>query len=178
MIFTSAKIQIFCFLVFPFLLYSQIQTYKVIKIKDGDTVGILMNGKEETVRLAHIDCPEKMQPFGNNAKNFISKLCFGKYVKLSGTLARDRNERIVAELFLTNGININKELVKNGLAWHYKKYSADKSYAKLEMNARKRKAGLWQDKSPIEPWNWRNKPKSNGNSKIHRRKKILPPKLF
>lgn len=53
-------------------------SYKVIGIKDGDTFVLLMGGKEQVVRLAHIDCPEKKQPFGNNAKQFASGVCFGK----------------------------------------------------------------------------------------------------
>lgn len=105
---------------FPVLLFSQ--TYKVIKIKDGDTVCILMNGKEETIRLAHIDCPEKKQPFGSKAKVFVSDLCFGKYLTIGNNLKRDRNKRMIAEIILPNGVNVNKELVKNGLASHFKKY--------------------------------------------------------
>lgn len=152
------------FLLFPFFLFSQTHTYKVIKIKDGDTVGILMNGKEETIRLTHIDCPEKKQPFGNNAKQLVSKLCFGKYVRLSGDLKTDRNKRIIAEIILPNGTNINKELVKNGLAWHFTKYSKDKSYTELELIARGKKTGLWIDKNPIAPWNWRKYSKSLSQS--------------
>src|SRR5690554_2826483 len=53
------------------------QTHKVIGIKDGDTFVLLIDGKEETVRLEHIDCPEKRQPFGTKAKQFASDLCFG-----------------------------------------------------------------------------------------------------
>lgn len=143
------------FLFFPIILFSQNLTYKVIKIKDGDTVCILMNGKEEVIRLAHIDCPEKKQPFGTKAKQFVSDLCFGEYVSIGNNLKRDRNGRILAEIVLSNGINVNKELVKNGLAWHFKKYSKDNSYAKLETAARIKKAGLWKDKDPIAPWNWR-----------------------
>lgn len=94
----------------PILLISQ--TYKVIRIKDGDTVCLLMNGKEEVVRLAHIDSPEKKQPFGNKAKQFVSDLCFGKYVKIGNNLKRDHNKRILAEIILPNGINVNKELLK------------------------------------------------------------------
>ena len=56
-----------------------------------------------------------------------------------------------------NNININKELVKNGLAWHFKKYSSDVEYAKLERQARKSKVGLWKEKNPIAPWDWRKK---------------------
>ena len=131
------------------------QTYKVIGIKDGDTVSILVEGTEKTVRLAHIDCPEKKQPFGNNAKVAISELCFGKFVTLVGDGTTGRNGRSIAELILPNGVNVNKALVKMGLAWHFKKYSKDDSYAKLEIAARNKKVGLWKDKNPIAPWNWR-----------------------
>lgn len=143
----------------PILLISQ--TYKVIKIKDGDTICLLMNGKEEVVRLAHIDSPEKKQPFGNKAKQFVSDLCFGKYVKIGNNLKRDRNKRILAEIILPNGNNVNKELVENGLAWHLKKYSKDNIYAQLEIKARSQKTGLWKDKNPIARWNWRKSSKSS-----------------
>ena len=122
---------IFCSLAFC-------QTYKVIGIKDGDTVSLLMDGKEQTVRLAHIDCPEKKQPYG-----------------MKGEGKRDRNGRLIAELLLPNGINVNKTLVKAGLAWHFKKYSKDEIYAQLEIEARNKKVGLWKDKTPVSPWNWR-----------------------
>jgi endonuclease YncB( thermonuclease family) len=69
---------------------------------------------------------------------------------------KDRYKRLIAEVYCNN-ININKELVKNGLAWHFKKYSSDNDYAKLEIQARKLKVGLWQQSNPIAPWNWRKK---------------------
>src|SRR5690554_2704009 len=70
--------------------------HKVIGIKDGDTFVLLIDGKEQTVRLEHIDCPEKRQPFGTKAKQFASDLCFGEKVVLrkSGT---DRYRRIRSE---------------------------------------------------------------------------------
>lgn len=40
-------------------------TTKVIGIKDGDTISVLHEGKEETIRLNGIDCPEKKQAFGS-----------------------------------------------------------------------------------------------------------------
>lgn len=143
-----------------FSLFVLSQTYKVIGIKDGDTVSILLEGKEKTVRLAHIDCPEKKQPFGTQAKIAISNLCFGKSVKLVGDGKTDRNGRLIAELILPNGVNVNKTLVKMGLAWHFKKYSKDDSYAKLESTARNKKAGLWKERNAISPWEWRKLRKS------------------
>lgn len=143
-----------------FSIFTFCQTYKVIGIKDGDTVSILVEGTEKTVRLAHIDCPEKKQPFGNNAKVALSELCFGKMVTLVGNGKTDRNGRSIAELILPNGENVNKTLVKMGLAWHFKKYSKDDSYAKLEVAARNKKVGLWKEKNPISPWDWRKLRKS------------------
>ncbi len=135
----------------------QKETYKVIGIKDGDTFILLIDGKEQTVRLAHIDCPEKRQPFGGNAKQFVSKLCFGAYVSLviNDKNKFDRNKRLIAEVILLDGRNLNKELVKNGLAWHFRRYSDSKEYAQLENEARANRIGLWSEKNPIAPWYWR-----------------------
>ncbi|WP_159475881.1 thermonuclease family protein [Chryseobacterium sp. 18068] len=162
----------FFLLLFPIIIFSQNKSYKVIGVKDGDTVEILMDGKPQVVRLSHIDCPEKKQPFGNNAKQFASDLCFGKKVKLSTGWKRDRNKRLLAEIILSNGKNLNKELVKNGFAWHYKKYSKDNSYDDLEKQARKLKLGLWNDKIPTAPWEWRKSRKKSSQQSFSSTSKI------
>ena len=130
-------------------------TYKVIGVKDGDTFVILMDDKEQIVRLAHIDCPEKKQPFGAKAKEFVSQQSFGTWVALVHQSKYDRNRRLIAEVILSDGRNLNMELVKNGLAWHFKKYSKDNLYAALEAKARKERTGLWKDRGAIAPWEWR-----------------------
>ncbi|WP_276225303.1 thermonuclease family protein [Niabella beijingensis] len=131
--------------------------YKVTGVKDGDTFVLLMNGREQVVRFAHIDCPEKKQPFGNQAKQFVAGLCFGKYVRLIHYNRYDRNRRLIAEVILEDGRNLNKELVRNGLAWHFKKYSGDTAYAILETAARQQRKGLWAAENPVAPWNWRHR---------------------
>lgn len=130
-------------------------SYKVIGIKDGDTFVLLMDGEEQTIRLAHIDCPEKNQPFGNKAKQFASDLCFGKSVTLIHNNRFDRYRRLIAEVILQDGRIVNMEMVKNGFAWHFKKYSGDAVYAQLEIEARDNKSGLWRDIDPAAPWAWR-----------------------
>lgn len=129
---------------------------RIIAIKDGDTQKVMYHGKERTIRLEHIDCPEKSQPFGKNAKQFASNLCFGKIAKVVSKGKMDRYKRLIAEVYI-DGICVNKELVKNGLAWYFIKYSNDKEYAKLEIYARQNKLGLWADTKPIAPWQWRKK---------------------
>lgn len=127
---------------------------KVVAIKDGDTIEVLHEGKAIRVRLAHIDCPEKGQPFGNNAKQFASDLCFDGIVRVEQTDRPDRYGRLIAEVFF-EGECLNKELVRAGLAWHFLKYSNDVEYARLERDARSRKAGLWSDPHVVAPWDWR-----------------------
>ena len=130
---------------------------KVTSIKEGDTYKVLYDGSERTIRLAHIDCPEKKQPFGSKAKQFASDICFGKTVTVKTQGKTDRNKRIIGEIILQDGTNINKELVRNGLAWHFRKYSNDNEYSQLETEARQKQVGLWSDKKPIAPWEWRHK---------------------
>jgi len=128
--------------------------YRVIGIKDGDTIEILYNGKSQIIRLAHIDCPEKKQPFGNAAKKYTSNLCFGKNVRIIPTGKKDRYKRLIAEVYVGSRC-VNKALVKAGMAWHYTKYSDDTEYAQLEKKARQKRVGLWSDQNPVAPWIWR-----------------------
>ncbi len=133
---------------------------KIIGIKDGDTVEVLYYQLPFTVRLEHIDAPEKKQAFGTVSKKKLSDLCFGKMVTIISKNKKgsyDRNGRMIAEIYLENGVNVNKEMVKSGLAWHFKNYSSDRSYSDLEILARKNKIGLWQDKNAIAPWIFRKK---------------------
>lgn len=139
-------------------------TGKVTGVKDGDTFEVLYDGQPEKVRLAEIDCPEKSQPFGNNAKQYASDLCFGKTVTVTSTGKRDRYGRVVGTITTTTGMNVNEELVKAGLAWHYTAYSKDEKLAAIEAKARKSKAGLWVDKEPLAPWLWRKNRRNNKKS--------------
>jgi len=131
---------------------------KVVGIKDGDTIEVLYEGKSETIRLLDIDCPEKKQAYGKTAKLFTSDFCYNKQVKVVSKGKRDRYKRILATIFIA-GINLNEELVKAGLAWHYKKYSNSQIYSELELLARANKIGLWVEPSPTPPWDFRSKRK-------------------
>lgn len=131
-------------------------TAKVIRVIDGDTMEVLYKNTPVKVRLAHIDCPEKRgsQPFGNSAKKTLSDLCFGQMVSVKGE-KYDRYKRLIAVVINNKKQIINQEMIRQGMAWHFKKYSSDAFYAKLEIIAREKKVGLWQDAKPIAPWEWR-----------------------
>jgi len=138
---------------------------KVIGIKDGDTFEVLYDGQPERVRLAEIDCPEKSQPFGKNARQYASDLSFGKTVVVTSTGKRDRYKRVVGTIVTQDSVNVNEELVRAGYAWHYKQYSKSSLLAEMEEEARANKVGLWADKSPVAPWEWRKRQRKVAGSR-------------
>lgn len=127
---------------------------KVIKIADGDTFTMLFdNGFEVRVRLNGIDSPEKKQAFSNRAKQALSEMIFSKNVRVYYD-NKDRYGRVLGEVFI-GSLSINQEMVKRGMAWHFKRYSDDETLARLELEARKNRVGLWVDSNPIAPWEFR-----------------------
>lgn len=85
----------------------------VVSVLDGDTIEVLHNTHPERIRLHGIDCPEKGQAFGNKAKHVVSAFMFRKEVTLQ-TYGIDKYGRTIADVFLLDGTNVNRELVKNG----------------------------------------------------------------
>jgi micrococcal nuclease len=138
-------------------------TARVIGISDGDTITVLyMGNRQLKIRLEGIDCPEMRQDFGQQAKQFTSALCFGKPVRVEkhGT---DQYGRILAYVYVGR-LCLNKELVRNGLAWRYRT-NHDLEIASLESAARKRKVGLWGQPDAVAPWEFRQK--AHGAFRIH-----------
>jgi endonuclease YncB( thermonuclease family) len=133
---------------------AQTYTGKVTAVKDGDTVEMLVNGKPLRIRLFGVDCPEKGQPFGEKARQYTARLCFGKVVKAK-KVDMDRYDRTVAEVSLPDGSDLNMQLVQAGYAWQYTYYSKSVEMTQAQASAKAARRGLWQDAHPIEPWAWR-----------------------
>ena len=126
---------------------------KCVAVTDGDTIKVMHDGKAEKIRLYGIDCPEKAQSYGKKAKWFASDLVYKKIVEVKPT-AKDRYGRTIAWVYVGEKC-LNRELLKAGLAWHYKQYSKDRDLAELEEEAREKAIGLWSDHNSIPPWTWR-----------------------
>ena len=127
---------------------------KVIAVADGDTVTVLTQDNQKVkIRLAGIDTPERSQAFGQKAKQAISSKIFGKTIEIKEETI-DRYGRTVANLYLGSRW-INLEMVEDGFAWHYKKYSKDRKLASAEVEAKQLRKGLWSDPNAIPPWEYR-----------------------
>lgn len=131
---------------------------KVIRIKDGDTVVVLLDGDiQKTLRLAEVDCPESGQAFGKNAKQFTSDQIFGKQITFIAT-DEDRYGRTIAKIYYDNKY-LSQEIIKAGFGWWYYRYSNDKNLGLLQDQTQQKKLGLWQDNNAIAPWEFRKQQK-------------------
>lgn len=124
---------------------------------DGDTVQVLADGKMQKVRLNGIDAPESGQPFGQRSKQNLLKLAAQKQTEVIAS-STDRYGRWLGTLII-DGININAEQVKTGMAWayRYRGHATDINMLRLETAAKENKVGLWSTPNPVEPWKWREK---------------------
>ena len=135
-------------------------TGKVVGVADGDTITVIDASKtQHKVRLAGIDAPEKAQAFGNRSKQSLSDMVYMKDVTIE-TNKIDRYGREVGKVLL-DGKDINLVQILRGMAWFYVDYQRELSeddrrlYREAEESARSENKGLWADKSPLEPWDWR-----------------------
>ena len=133
---------------------------RVVGITDGDTLTLLVGRRQVRVRLAQIDAPESDQPYGKKAKAALSALAFGKQAHVE-VVDIDRYGRTVGEVFV-DGINVNREMVREGHAWAYTKYSNTTEIIEFEASARAAKQGLWAlpENQREPPWLWRHSPRA------------------
>jgi endonuclease YncB( thermonuclease family) len=139
---------------------------RVVGVSDGDTITVLDNlNTQYKIRLAGIDAPEKKQPFGNVSKQSLSNLVYNKQVNVDW-VKQDSYGRTVGKV-IVNGLNANLEQVKLGMAWYYKKYQNELvlddrlDYLHAQEAASNSKVGLWVDKEPVAPWDFRKNRHSN-----------------
>ena len=136
-------------------------TGKVVSVADGDTLTILDSARaQHKVRLAQIDAPETghgknkpAQPFGNDSKQSLAELTFGKTVTASCG-DTDRYGRSVCGITV-DGLDVNREQVRRGMAWVYRRYAHDKTLFQVEEEAQSAKRGLWRVPGAVPPWEWR-----------------------
>jgi endonuclease YncB( thermonuclease family) len=132
----------------------------VVGVTDGDTITVLdTSNTKHKIRLSGIDAPEKGQAFGQRSKQSLSNLVFSKSVTVQSS-KRDRYGREIGKV-LVNGLDVNLEQIRLGMAWHYKAYQREQSpqdraeYSEAEQRARQVHTGLWQDPAPVPPWDFR-----------------------
>ena len=130
------------------------------RVIDGDTVEVTQaSGQSERVRLLGIDAPESAQEYGTESTTALSQCINNAIVTIQWT-ERDRYDRLLGKV-IANNVDCNLNQLQKGAAWHYKEYQSSQTpydrieYANAEIVARSNGRGLWANRYPIKPSDYR-----------------------
>ena len=130
-------------------------TGKVVSVHDGDTIVVMVGSNQQfRVRLAEIAAPDMEQAYGTESKRTLADKVRGKTVRV--TVAGVDDAGLPMGVIYLGDRGINWEMVAEGAAWQYRRYSRNGALADAERQAREKHLGLWADKNPVPPWVYRN----------------------
>lgn len=139
--------------------------YTATRVTDGDTIKVSGDGSKITIRLVGIDAPETSkkknepgQPFSQKSTKYLAGLVLNKTVDVK-SYGTGRYGRTLGVVFV-NGIDVNLEMVKAGLAEVYRGPPAKglnlEPYWKAEKEARDVGRGMWSlGDQYVSPREWR-----------------------
>jgi micrococcal nuclease len=130
----------------------------VTRVIDGDTIEVSIGGTLYRVRYIGIDTPEldderpRFRALAQEAAELNRQLLEGEEVRLEKDISNtDRYGRLLRYVYV-DGIFVNAELVRQGLAWS-KAYQPDVKYQDIleeaEAKARQEETGVWQETQQI-----------------------------
>jgi formylglycine-generating enzyme required for sulfatase activity len=149
---------------------------RALAVLDGDTVKVVAvdgNGKEGgggTFGIRGIVAPALDQPFGLQARDKLKELVEGKGVFWNGPVPRAHKEGIAVFMRDAENASLAKQLLSAGLAWvvedelmgkpaqpggEKKPWPEAAEWISAAREAREAGRGLWADKDPVPPWEWR-----------------------
>lgn len=132
----------------------------VIKVADGDTITLDIDGTKERIRLCGIDAPERSQPLGKESGDHLRKMVLNKQVAIT-EIEKDRFGRTVAEVFVLGSPErfVNGDMVVAGLAYHYAQFSQKCPNRNVivdsEAIAKGTSSGVWGISAAVKPWDYR-----------------------
>lgn len=144
-------------------------TGRVVSVIDGDTILILDERKStQRIDLHGIDAPESGQGFGAKSTANLNRLASGKSVRADCVKRSGRETKLCTVWTYPSDctacgytLDLGLMQVLQGYAWHFKMSEYAQSpqmqaqYSVAELEAKSKKAGLWAEKSPQPPWEWR-----------------------
>ena len=133
------------------------ETVKFSKCVDGDTIKIMMNNKEHTIRMLAVDTPESVHPtkpveyYGKEASEFTCNLVKNaKKIEIEydpNSDKTDKYDRLLVWVFV-DGKLLQKELISNGygkLAYLYDDYKYTKDLETSQESASAKNLGIWNE---------------------------------
>ncbi len=129
---------------------------RVVSITDGDTFVLQADRQRRPVRLAGIDAPERVQPFGSRAQANLGQWLFQKQVTAECPSSGDGALPLCK--VLVAGQDVGLRQLAEGMAWRdagtlFPEDAA--AYQQAELMAKLQRRGVWSETNPTPPWNWR-----------------------
>ena len=146
------KLILVLLLIFPFFVYAK-EEVKYSKCVDGDTIKVIRDNKEITVRLLAVDTPEvnKKEYYAKEASNYTcNKIKNAKKIELeydSKSNETDKYGRVLSWVYVDDEL-LNDEIIKNGygkVAYLYAKYKYVDILKVHEKKAQVSQLGIWSN---------------------------------
>jgi endonuclease YncB( thermonuclease family) len=131
---------------------------KVTEVFDGEDLAVFSQGHLVKVKLVAVASPDQKQSYAGIAHQHLSDLILNKYVVVRYSSLRDGY--IVGQVMLGN-LDIGAQMLRDGVGWYNKLDDASLSeverqvYQGSQDAARNEHRGLWQEQSPVSPWDYR-----------------------
>lgn len=89
---------------------------RVLRVVDGDTIHVELDGQDETIRFYGIDTTEVGQPCYQEGKERTRELVGSEVRLLPDARNRDRYGRLLRYVYTPEGLSVDAEMVDEGLA--------------------------------------------------------------
>lgn len=136
---------------------SETQGIRVVRVIDGDTIVLDIDGSDTRVRVIGLDTPETVDPreklecFGEAASAKAREMLEGTFVRLEEDASQgkyDKYGRLLAYVYLADGTLFNEYMIREGYGHEYTyriPYKYQTQFKTAERDARENKRGLWAD---------------------------------
>lgn len=135
------------------------ETVKFSECVDGDTIKILLDNKEYTIRMLAVDTPESVHPtkdveyYGKEASNYTcEKVTNAKKIEIEyddNSDKMDKYDRLLVWVFV-DGKLLQKDLITNGyakVAYLYGDYKYTSELEKAQELASAKNIGIWDEEA-------------------------------
>lgn len=129
---------------------------RLVRVIDGDSIAVSVNGRETEIRLYGIDAPEYRQAYGAESTQALRGLLAGRELTIR-PITVDAYHRTVALAF-AGGTDVSEAMIVRGSAWVFTKYCAEsfcERWWERERQVRASGLGLWRETASMPPWEWR-----------------------
>jgi micrococcal nuclease len=137
-------------------------SFVVSRVVDGDTIHVVpvgMTAPTTKIRLIGIDAPETGMHFAEQATAYLITRTSARALtlRLEPTETRDRYDRLLAYVYVSDSDCLNLDMVRDGFAYADRRHrhTLRGQFEAAENEARKKSRGLWREITDADMPAWR-----------------------